>query len=95
VVIAPHHAHFRGIAEGVFEVGAETIRHAAAVHPISDPQIEYSLISRGIEDTIRPTLRELGIGVTADGVLSRGLLSGHWKPGAKIARRFPRHKRPF
>ena len=68
---------------GLSEVGAETIRRAAAVHPISDLQIEYSLISRGIEDKIRPTLRELGIGVTAYGVLSRGLLSGHWKPGAE------------
>ena len=69
---------------GLSEVGAETIRRAAAVHPISDLQIEYSLISRGIEDKIRPTLRELGIGVTAYGVLSRGLLSGHWKPGAEL-----------
>ena len=68
---------------GLSEVGAETIRRAAAVHPISDLQIEYSLISRGIEDKIRPTLRELGIGVTAYGVLSRGLLSGRWKPGAE------------
>jgi aryl-alcohol dehydrogenase-like predicted oxidoreductase len=48
------------------------------VHPISDLQIEYSLISRGIEEEILPTCRELGIGVTAYGVLSRGLLSGHW-----------------
>jgi aryl-alcohol dehydrogenase-like predicted oxidoreductase len=63
---------------GLSEAGAETIRRAAAVHPISDLQIEYSLISRGIEDEILPTLRELGIGVTAYGVLSRGLLSGHW-----------------
>ena len=68
---------------GLSEVGAETIRRAAAVHPIADLQIEYSLISRGIEDKILPTLRELGIGVTAYGVLSRGLLSGHWKPGAR------------
>lgn len=68
---------------GLSEVGAETIRRAAAVHPISDLQIEYSLISRGIEDKILPTLRELGIGVTAYGVLSRGLLSGRWKPGAE------------
>lgn len=63
---------------GLSEVGAETIRRAHAVHPIADLQIEYSLISRGIEDTILPTLRELGIGVTAYGVLSRGLISGHW-----------------
>jgi pyridoxine 4-dehydrogenase len=63
---------------GLSEVGAETIRRAHAVHPISDLQIEYSLISRGIEDNILPTCRELGIGVTAYGVLSRGLISGHW-----------------
>ena len=63
---------------GLSEVGAETIRRAHAVHPISDLQIEYSLISRGIEDDILPTCRELGIGITAYGVLSRGLISGHW-----------------
>ena len=63
---------------GLSEVGAETIRRAHAVHPVSDVQIEYSLISRGIEEEILPTCRELGIGVTAYGVLSRGLLSGHW-----------------
>ena len=63
---------------GLSEVGAETIRRAAAVHPIADLQIEYSLISRGIEEKILPTCRELGIGITAYGVLSRGLISGHW-----------------
>ena len=63
---------------GLSEVGADTIRRAAAVHPIVDLQIEYSLISRGVEAAILPTLRELGIGVTAYGVLSRGLISGHW-----------------
>jgi aryl-alcohol dehydrogenase-like predicted oxidoreductase len=63
---------------GLSEVGADTVRRARAVHPISDLQIEYSLISRQIEDEILPTCRELGIGVTAYGVLSRGLLSGHW-----------------
>jgi aryl-alcohol dehydrogenase-like predicted oxidoreductase len=63
-------------AIGLSEVGAETIRRAHAVHPISDLQIEYSLISRGPETSIFPTLAELGIGVTAYGVLSRGLLSG-------------------
>ncbi|MGQ3209989.1 MAG: aldo/keto reductase [Shinella sp.] len=66
---------------GLSEVGAETIRRAAAVHPISDLQIEYSLISRGIEDDILPTCRALGIPVTAYGVLSRGLISGHWQKG--------------
>ena len=64
---------------GLSEVGPETIRRAAAVHPIADLQIEYSLISRGIEDEILSTCRELGIAVTAYGVLSRGLLSGHWQ----------------
>jgi len=63
---------------GLSEVGPDTIRRAHAVHPIADLQIEYSLISRGIEKTILPTLRDLGIGVTAYGVLSRGLISGHW-----------------
>jgi aryl-alcohol dehydrogenase-like predicted oxidoreductase len=64
---------------GLSEVGAATIRRAAATHPISDLQIEYSLISRGIEAEILPACRELGIGVTAYGVLSRGLISGHWR----------------
>jgi aryl-alcohol dehydrogenase-like predicted oxidoreductase len=63
---------------GLSEVGAETLRRANAVHPVSDLQIEYSLISRGIEQDILPTARELGIGITAYGVLSRGLVSGHW-----------------
>ena len=63
-------------AIGLSEVGPETIRRAQSVHPISDLQIEYSLISRGPETTIFPVLAELGIGVTAYGVLSRGLLSG-------------------
>ncbi|WP_354678542.1 aldo/keto reductase [Cupriavidus plantarum] len=64
---------------GLSELGADTIRRAASVHPISDLQIEYSLISRDIEDEILPTCRSLGIGVTAYGVLSRGLISGHWQ----------------
>ncbi|MBP2548922.1 aryl-alcohol dehydrogenase-like predicted oxidoreductase [Neorhizobium galegae] len=64
---------------GLSEMGAETIRRAAAVHPIVDLQIEYSLISRSLEDKILPVTRELGIGITAYGVLSRGLISGHWQ----------------
>jgi len=63
---------------GLSEVSAETIRRAAKVAPIADLQIEYSLVSRGVETEILPTLRELGIGMTAYGVLSRGLISGHW-----------------
>ena len=62
-------------AIGLSEVGPETIQRAKAVHPISDLQIEYSLISRGPEAKIFPLLAELGIGVTAYGVLSRGLLT--------------------
>src|SRR6185437_15069931 len=61
------------------EVGPHTLRKAAAAHPICDLQIEYSLISRGIETGVLPTCRELGIGITAYGVLSRGLISGHWR----------------
>jgi len=61
---------------GLSEVGAETIRRAQAVHPIADLQIEYSLMSRGIEAAILPATRQLGIAITAYGVLSRGLLSG-------------------
>ena len=73
---------------GLSEVGAETIRRAAAVHPISDLQIEYSLISRGIEEEILPACRELGIGITAYGVLSRGLISGHWSKAREGERGF-------
>jgi aryl-alcohol dehydrogenase-like predicted oxidoreductase len=65
---------------GLSELGAETIRRAHQVHPVADLQIEYSLMSRGIEKTILPTTRELGIGITAYGVLSRGLLSGRVPP---------------
>ncbi|MEU6585404.1 aldo/keto reductase [Nocardia sp. NPDC046763] len=70
---------------GLSEVGAETLRRAAAVHPIADLQIEYSLISRGIEAEILPVARELGIGITAYGVLSRGLLSDSLRPGQQFA----------
>jgi aryl-alcohol dehydrogenase-like predicted oxidoreductase len=67
---------------GLSEVGAETVRRAQAVHPICDLQIEYSLVSRGMEQQILPALRELGIATTAYGVLSRGLLSGSKPAGA-------------
>lgn len=66
--------YVRGI--GLSEVGAETVRRANAVHPITDLQIEYSLVSRGPERRILPALATLGVGVTAYGILSRGLLSG-------------------
>jgi aryl-alcohol dehydrogenase-like predicted oxidoreductase len=63
---------------GLSEVGPDTIRRAAATHPIVDLQIEWSLVSRALEDEIVPTCRDLGIGFTPYGVLSRGLISGHW-----------------
>ncbi len=83
--------HVRHI--GLSEVGAETIRRACAVHPIVDLQIEYSLMSRGIEAEILPACRALGVGVTAYGVLSRGLLGGQvpaGEPGDLRAARMPR-----
>jgi aryl-alcohol dehydrogenase-like predicted oxidoreductase len=79
---------------GLSEMGPETIRRAASVHPISDLQIEYSLISRGIEDGILATCRDLGIGITAYGVLSRGLISGHWR-GPSGATDFRAHSPRF
>ncbi|HVU34815.1 MAG TPA: aldo/keto reductase [Opitutaceae bacterium] len=76
---------------GLSEVGPDTIRRAATVHPIADLQIEYSLVSRAPETTIFPTLRELDIGVTAYGVLSRGLLTGSAPVGPNdIRNRMPR-----
>jgi aryl-alcohol dehydrogenase-like predicted oxidoreductase len=71
---------------GLSEVGVDTIRKATKVHPICDLQIEYSLISRDIEQEILPVCRELGISTTAYGVLSRGLLSGHWSKDRVIGR---------
>ncbi len=70
---------------GLSEVGPETLRRAAATHPICDLQIEYSLISRGIERSILPACRELGVAVTAYGVLSRGLISGHFSAERELA----------
>lgn len=69
-------------AIGLSEVGADTVRRAQTVHPLADLQIEYSLISRGPEARIFPALAELGVGVTAYGVLSRGLLAGS-TPGTR------------
>jgi aryl-alcohol dehydrogenase-like predicted oxidoreductase len=79
---------------GLSEAGADTIRRAHAVHPVSDLQIEYSLISRGIEHQILPTARELGIGITAYGVLSRGLISGHWRKDRETAPKDFRSRSP-
>ena len=79
---------------GLSETGPDTIRRATAVHPVAGLQIEYSLMSRGIEAKILPTVRELGISVTAYGILSRGLLSSgtaRLAPGDPRAR-FPRFR---
>lgn len=69
---------------GLSEAGADIIRRAHAVHPVADVQLEYSLLSRGIEQHILPVTRELGIGVTAYGVLARGLISGHWTAARQL-----------
>jgi aryl-alcohol dehydrogenase-like predicted oxidoreductase len=79
---------------GLSEAGPEAIRRAATVHPIVDLQIEYSLMSRGVEREILPVCRELGIGITAYGVLSRGLLSGHWSKDRPLAERDFRGRSP-
>jgi aryl-alcohol dehydrogenase-like predicted oxidoreductase len=79
---------------GLSEVGVDTIRRAAAVYPICDLQIEYSLISRGIEREILGICRELGIAITAYGVLSRGLISGHWSPERSLAQTDFRSRAP-
>src|SRR3984957_7718598 len=76
---------------GLSEMGADTIRRAHAVHPVSALQIEYSLMSRGIETRILPTVRELGISVTSYGILSRGLLSSST---ARLAGNDPRARFP-
>ena len=76
---------------GLSEMGADTIRRAHAVHPVSALQIEYSLMSRGIEESILPAVRELGISITAYGILSRGLLSSGT---ARLAANDPRARFP-
>jgi aryl-alcohol dehydrogenase-like predicted oxidoreductase len=76
---------------GLSEVGVDTIRRAHAIYPVSALQIEYSLMSRGIEARILPAVRELGIGVTAYGILSRGLLSSGT---AQLADNDPRSRFP-
>jgi aryl-alcohol dehydrogenase-like predicted oxidoreductase len=76
---------------GLSEMGADTIRRAHAVYPVSELQIEYSLMSRGIERSILPVVRELGISITAYGILSRGLLSSGT---AQLAANDPRARFP-
>jgi aryl-alcohol dehydrogenase-like predicted oxidoreductase len=84
--------HVRHI--GLSEVGAETLRRARAEHPICDLQIEYSLLTRGIEADLLPACRALGVGVTAYGVLARGLLGGRWTRDRALAPEDFRHTVP-
>src|SRR5437764_1408372 len=63
---------------GLSEAGAQTIRRAHAVHPITAVQTEYSLWTREVEDEILPALRELGIALVAYSPLGRGFLSGRF-----------------
>src|SRR5262249_41282086 len=71
---------------GLSENRADTPRQAQQGHPNSDLQIEYSVISRGVEEAILPAARELGVGITAYGVLSRGLLGGSWSKERPLAK---------
>jgi aryl-alcohol dehydrogenase-like predicted oxidoreductase len=80
---------------GLSEVGPETLRRASAIHPICDLQIEYALTTRNIERAVMPACRELGIGLTADGVFSRGLLTGGWRPGEQAPGDFRSHAPRF
>jgi len=73
---------------GLSEAGPETIRRAHAAHPVAAVQAEWSLMSRGVEAAVVPTARELGIGITAYGVLSRGLLGGRAAQGPRAAHDF-------
>jgi len=66
---------------GLSEAGVESIRRAHAVHPVIALETEYALATRDPEREVLPVLRELGIGLVAYGVLSRGLLSGDVTPG--------------
>ena len=77
-------------AVGLSEVGPETIRRAASVHPIADLQIEYAIVSRNAEAAIFPVLEELGIGATLYGVLSRGLLAGSRLGAGDLRAHMPR-----
>lgn len=79
---------------GLSEVGAKTIRRAHAIHPLSWVQSEYSLFNREIELEILPALQELGITLSAYGVLSRGLLSGSWTKERRLSSNDKRMKAP-
>ena len=78
---------------GLSETGAENIRRAHEVHPVTALEIEYSLGTRFIEKEILPTVRELGIGLVAYGVVGQGLLTGSVRndlPPNDVRRQFPK-----
>jgi aryl-alcohol dehydrogenase-like predicted oxidoreductase len=78
---------------GLSEVGPENIRRAHKVHPVTALEIEYSLATRFIEEEILPTVRELGIGLVAYGVVGQGLLTGsvtNDMPSSDFRRMFPK-----
>ncbi|WP_344425968.1 aldo/keto reductase [Amycolatopsis minnesotensis] len=80
---------------GISEASAESIRRAHAVHPVTALQSEWSLWTRGIEDEVLPTCRELGIGIVPFSPLGRGFLTGQVTsvqdlPEDDMRRRLPR-----
>jgi aryl-alcohol dehydrogenase-like predicted oxidoreductase len=79
---------------GLSEVGADTIRRAQLVHPICDVQYEYSLLSRDIEDAVLPACRDLNIGITAYGVLARGMLGGGMRADSQFGQKDARAHSP-
>jgi aryl-alcohol dehydrogenase-like predicted oxidoreductase len=79
---------------GLSEAAPDTIRRAHAVHPISALQTEYSLWSRDPEDTILPTVRELGIGFVPYSPLGRGFLTGEIRTPDDLAADDTRRNHP-
>ena len=70
---------------GLSEAGPDVIRRAHAVQPVSVLQTEYSIFERGVEATVLPVLRELGIGFVPYSPLGRGFLTGDVRPAAEYA----------
>jgi len=79
---------------GLSEASVDTIRRAAAIHPIAALQSEWSLWSRDIEDEVVPTCRELGIGIVPFSPLGRGMLTGRIKSIADIGENDSRRNYP-
>jgi aryl-alcohol dehydrogenase-like predicted oxidoreductase len=79
---------------GLSEAGVETIRRAHATHPITALQSEYSLWTRGVEDEILPTVRELGIGFVPYSPLGRGFLTGAVRDDSAMSEQDGRRRHP-